>query len=331
MQYSTLKTSAYKNKYETALETLDERISYGELLQRVNALYNSLCQMDLCKKTIAVFTGNSVNTVYTVYAALRAGCNCVIMSPAGNAQRINRSLSKYRPAAAFVNAHNLGRLAPSLKAFGCNCAVATSECDERLLPIVYEIEELLEFNDYSTHATGEVGGGQLIFESACAPFEFFNDILNTKTRSGILLCLPLYTGAAFAALDTILTNGKKCVFLNSPTSQLVKKKNISLAICADFDLQLGCNTVFYKNANTFGINGQILYCEDTENYISAACGYPVSCDIEGSKLKILVTLGANTDMSVLKNSPLTSAISECLNDALYGINCPKSIVFKKTV
>lgn len=330
MQYETFRATAYKNKYEIAIETETERISYGDLLKTVLAFYNSLCQMSLCGKTVAVFTGASSKTVAAVFGALKADCKCVIMSPSGNLERINKSLSVYRPDVAVVYSQHLNQLAPSLVAFGTSCAVTIGDGipEQQYLPSVYSFDELVEINDYAIQSA-DGKNGQLVFESELAVFEHADAIKSLGKRDGVLFDLPLYTSASYYALEKVFENGKKCVFLTTPDKKTIKKKKVKLAIVGNTKNQLDCNTVAVSSDDVFAIQNQLLYVKDTEQYISERCGYPIKLSYDGSKLKVYVELGADADILSVSSSPLAQALSDICKDAFFAINCTKSIIFKK--
>ena len=332
MRYETFKASAYKNKYEIAIETESERISYGDLLKTVTAFYNSLCQMSLCDKTVAIFTGACPETVAAVFGALRANCRCVVMSPSGNLERINRSLSNYRPDIAIVYSGHLNRLAPSLMAFGTTCAVTIGEKapEQQYLPSVYSFDELVEINDYTIQAT-DGKNGQLVFESASDAFEHTAAIKSLGKRDGILFDFPLYTADSYCALGDALENGKKCVFLASSDKKLVKKKKVKLALVGGAKTELGCDTVPLGTNDVIAVQNQILYVKNAEQYLFEQCGYPVKLLYDGIKLKVYVALGRDVDVSAVSSSPLASAFADACKEAFYAINCTKSLIFKKQI
>lgn len=329
MQYESFRASAYKNKYEIAIETDSLRVSYGELIKTTGGFYNSLCQMSLYGKTVAVFTGGCVQTVSAVFAALKADCKCVVISPAGNLERINKSLSVYRPDIAVVYGKHLERLAPSLIAFGTSTAVVVGDDipEQQYLPSVYSFDELVDINDYSVQ-TPSGKDGSIVFDAPSAEFLYTDAIENLGKRDGVLFDLPLYTEAAYRALCNTLEGGKKCVFLKSPDKKTAKKKKIKLAVVAN-EKDYDCQMAFATSDEFYSIGGQILDIKQTEQYISEQCGYPAKIAYDGHKLKLFVELGRDADIAAVKSSPLAAALSGICAEAFFAINCTKSIVFKK--
>ncbi len=330
MTYNEFKTAAYKYRYETAIENEYVRISYGELLGRVNALYNSLCQMGVSGKTVAVLTGNCPETVYAIFACLKAGCRCVLCRVSGPKSALLQKLEVYRPSVAVLHTCHFNHSVDALKKVGCNCAIVTEqgEVDDTLLPSVYFLNDLLQINDYNA-STATQTDGSIVLANDGAHFDTKDAIDALDKREGVYIGLPLYCGAGFDSLIFALLSGHKCVFCHTPSKQLFKKKNVRLSLAYSGTPTFDCNTLFYENNNTFCINGEFVYKEECENIISMAIGYPVFLDFDGNKLKITVKLFENDDIGAVAGSPLARAVANCAADVLYGAACPKSVVFKK--
>ena len=330
MIYQQFKTIAYKHKYEIAIETEDERISYGELLERAGALYNSFCQMGVAGKTVAIFTNRCPQTVYAVLAASRAGARCVIMRASGPIAKIKDKLSVYRPRVAMMHACHLDRLSDALLSAGCSCAVTVGKAESEVMPTLYTLSDLMEINDYSV-VTPPAAEGSVVLANDGVRFDASEQIKNVPQRAGIFNSLPLYCGAGYDAMWQTLMSGHKCFFTDMPKAALFKRKKIALALLYEGDDSFGCDAVYYSNPDTFCINGEFLYPEECEEAISTATGYPVRCDYEDGKVKITVTLPPDSDISAVSDSPLARAVSGYCADVFYGVICRKSVVFKKTV
>ena len=330
MTYAQFKTVAYKHKYEIAIETEDERISYGELLERAGALYNSFCQMGIAGKTVAIFTNRCPQTVYAVLAASRAGARCVIMRASGPISKIKETLSVYRPSAAILHACHLDRLTPALLSAGCKSAITVGKTESEMMPSLYTLSELMDINSYSI-VTPPLSEGSVVLANDGVRFDASEEIKNVPARAGIYNSLPLYCGAGYDAMWQTLMSGHKCFFTDMPSKALFKRKKIALALLYEGDDSFDCDAVFYSNPDTFCINGEFLYPEECEEAIGNATGYPVRCDYEEGKVKITVTLPPDSDISAVSDSPLARAVSGYCADVFYGIICRKSVVFKKTV
>ncbi len=332
MTYNEFKLAAYKYKYETAIETEYARVSYGELLKRVNALYNSFFQMGVAGKTVAVLTGNCPETVYAILACVKAGCRCVMCRVSGPTQTLLQKLSVYRPSVAVVHGCHFEHTVPVLSKIGCHSAIVTEneDIDKEALPSVHFLSELLEINDYSSVAT-ELSEGTVVLANDGVHFDTQSAILQQGRRDGVYIGLPLYCGAGFDSLFYALLSGHKCVFCQSPSAQFFKKKNVKLALLYEGALNYDAAALFYKNDNTICINCEFIYPKECEKLISTAIGYPVALSFDGKKIKIAVTLFENSDIKSVAGSPLAYAVSNVASDVFYGIGCQKSVVFKKTV
>lgn len=332
MTYNEFKLAAYKYKYETAIETEYARVSYGELLKRVNALYNSFYQMNVAGKTVAVLTGNCPETVYAIIAGVKAGCRCVMCRVSGPSDALLQKLSVYRPSVAVVHGCHFAHATPVLSKIGCNCAIVTenTDIDREALPSVHFLSELLEINDYNS-AAAQNSDGTVVLANDGVHFDTQQAILDAGRRDGIYIGLPLYCGAGFDSLFYALLSGHKCVFNEKPTAQFFKKKNVKLALVYDGAKTFDADSLFYKNNNTLCINSEFIYPQECEKLISEAIGYPVSVGFDGEKIKITVMLSDDSDIKSVAGSPLAHAVASVAADAFYGIGCQKSVVFKKTV
>jgi len=330
MTYNEFKTAAYRYRYEAAIETEYERISYGELIERVNALYNSFCQMGVVGKTVAVLTGNCPETVYAILATLKAGCRCVLCRVSGPSESLFQKLVAYRPSVAVVHACHFERTVGLLEKSGCSCAVIAerAEVNRELLPSVHLLSDLLEINDYNA-ASLPASEGSVVLANDGVRFDSGNAITSLGKRDGVYIGLPLYCGAGFDSLFTALMSGHKCVFCHVPSASLFKKKSVRLALVYKDSPVFDTDALFYQNDNTLCINGEFVYPEECENIISAEIGYPVFLSYDGKKLKITVKLYENDDISAVSTSPLTRAVAKSAAKVLYGVACPKSVVFKK--
>lgn len=330
MIYQQFKTVAYKFKYETAIETESERITYGELLQRSATLYNSFFQLGIAGKTVAVFTNNCPETVYAVLAASRAGARCVICRVSGPLKKIKETLSVYRPSVAIVHACHLGRISPALAGCGCHCAVTVGRAQDDSIPSLYTLADLMEINDYNTVAPQE-GEGSVVLANDGVHWDVTERIAALPAREGVFLSLPLYCGAGFDALWQTLMTGHKCVICDIPTKGMLRRKKVSLCLVYEGEDSFGIDAEYYSNPDTYCINREFMYKAECEDYLSESTGYPVDCTFDGKRLRITLTLNSDSDIEAVKDSPLSHALSGYCADTFYGMICRKSVVFKKNI
>ena len=286
--------------------------------------------MGVVDKTVAVLTGNCPQTVYAILACLKAGCRCVLCRVSGPKSALSQKLAVYRPSVAVVHACNFSHTADVLLKVGCSRAVITerADVDKELLPSVHFLADLLEINDYNATAASQSEGNTVLANDG-ERFDTRSAIEGLQRRDGVYIGLPLYCGAGFDSLFYSLLTGHKCVFCDKPSAQFFKKKNVKLALVYKDAPHFDVNALVYENNNTFCINCEFVYPEECQKLISEAIGYPVLCDYDGKKLKITVKLFKDDDLDAVRSSPLTRAVAKCASDVLYGVPCPKSVVFKK--
>ncbi len=330
MDYNQFKTAAYKYRYEAAIETDYERISYGELLERVGALYNSFCQMGMTGKTVAVLTGNCPETVYAILACLKAGCRCVLCRVSGPLDALREKLIVYRPSVAVLHACHFAHSTDVLKQVGCTSAVVAGQdnVDTESLPSVHFLNELLEINNYIAPPAPSAEGN-IILANDGVRFDTQNALQSLDRRDGVYIGLPLYCGAGFDSLFFALLSGHKCVFSPSPTKQFFKKKNVKLALLYKDAPAFDVEALFYENDNTVCINCEFIYIQECEKLISDAIERPVSCFFDGNKFKTAIKLFEDDDIKRISSSPIMDTLTKSVAEALYGVPCPKSVVFKK--
>ncbi len=330
MTYNEFKTAAYKYKYETAVETQTSRLSFGDLLEKSNALYNSFCQMGLLSKTVAVMTGNTADSLISIIACLRADITCKIMRAAGPALHIQKSLLYFGASAVIVSADDFLHIAPAIKNGGCNCAIVTGKPQNTsALSSVYSFDSLLKLNDYTTIEPTKNEGTASVQYPQCR-LETELKIESVGERDGVFIGLPIYTAAGFDAVCKTLLNGKKCVFSSAPSKQFFNKKSVVFSLMFDGCDSFETDALFYKNTDAARIGTDIFFTDEFENSITDAVGYPCECVFDGSRIKICVFVPKDTDLGQVALSPLARALAAAAKDTFYRADCPKSVIFKKT-
>lgn len=91
---------------KTALVCMKQRVSYGELDARSNALAHSLVAAGVKRgDRVVVFADNTVETVISFWAVLKANAIVSIVNPLTKSDKLNYLLGDCRPAALITDAH----------------------------------------------------------------------------------------------------------------------------------------------------------------------------------------------------------------------------------
>jgi len=91
---------------KVALVCMKQRITYGELDAQSNALANSLVEAGVTRgDRVVVFADNTVETVVSFWAVLKANAVVSIVNPLTKSDKLNYLLQDCRPAALISDAH----------------------------------------------------------------------------------------------------------------------------------------------------------------------------------------------------------------------------------
>lgn len=91
---------------KVALVCMKQRITYGELDARSNALANSLSAAGVMRgDRVVVFADNTVETVVSFWAVLKANAVVSIVNPLTKSDKLSYLLEDCRPAALITDAH----------------------------------------------------------------------------------------------------------------------------------------------------------------------------------------------------------------------------------
>lgn len=114
-----LRRTARELPDKIALVCMKQRLSYGEIEARSNALANSLVAAGVTRgDMVVIFTDNTVETVISFWAVLKANAVVSIVNPLTKSDRLSYLLQDCRPTALIVDAHTFAVFAEPARA--CN-------------------------------------------------------------------------------------------------------------------------------------------------------------------------------------------------------------------
>jgi len=98
--------SARTSPDKVALVCMQKRLSYAELDARSNALAHTLIEAGVCRgDRVVVFADNTVETVVSFWAALKANAVVCIVNPLTKSDKLNYLLQDCRPTALITDQH----------------------------------------------------------------------------------------------------------------------------------------------------------------------------------------------------------------------------------
>lgn len=337
--YERLKTAAYKYKYETALETESRRISYKELLEMTDAVYNSLCVANASGGNVAVLLRACPEAVLVYFACARAGFECVSADSRLSPEKAARLAKEYNPSVVILPSSESLRLGGIFSKHGCKTAVFTGEMpDIQIFPAQFGFDILLDKNNYkvSEKKREQRAGGHAFFDGNGYKDILPQEIFELPPREPIYIALPVYENAGSLALTELLYSGRRCFIPQTNDMKMFKRKKLCAVICDELSGPLYPErfrfvfTVKTDAAKPFAYaGGGTLYMREIEEKLSQTAGLPVQCRFDGVKIRIAVL---TDDINASDDSALVKKLANACSDILYAYNMPKSLVFvTKTV
>lgn len=343
--YDRIKSAAYKYKYETALETQSLRISYRELLNMIDAVYNSLCVMNVTGGAVAVLLRSCAASVCSSFACDRAGFECITADSLISEAAAERLAEKYRPSVVIMPYSQLLRLADVFLRFGCRTAVLTEIPSQnggiennQMFPAQFEFDSLLEKNDY-TFVDKDRGGRRfehVFFSGGDCDGKYIDTmpdgIANLPPRTPVYIDLPLYEHAGAVAVTSLLYGGRRCFLTDMPDKKLFKRKKVGAVICdrlsaeAYRDFPCKILTAETDPRRPFLYVGGGLFClKDINARLSVISGMNAVCEFDGCRLRIIFETDSVPDMQ----STYVKRLAADCRRLLSAYNVPKSFVFRK--
>ncbi len=101
--FEAFRQSAYRHKYETAIDYFGRRIRYGDLLQRVEHCFNLMENMQIEKgDTICLCLPNIPDVAALFYAINRIGATCLMVHPLSTPEELVTCLTQTKAKALFL-------------------------------------------------------------------------------------------------------------------------------------------------------------------------------------------------------------------------------------
>lgn len=333
-EFDNFNVSSLKYKYEIAIETENDRISYQRLSGMVNAIYNSLTLMNTEGTSVAVLLPNSPETVCSYYACSKAGFDCVSASDKISRAQAYELVIAHRPSVVIMPGFELLRLADIFADNGCTSAVCTGdEPQKQYFPAQFSFDRLLKENDYDyVRKTLKGSGRHIVFYG-----DSFNDTIPdtlyaTALREPVFVDLPVFENAGALVFSSLFDIGHRCFITGEKSARLFKKKKVKNAVCFEGDeLSFGgfsCDLHVVKQDSSkpyVCTCGGLFNPLKVENYLAAKFNLPVVCSLKDNKIRLIIEVEEIP-------SPQEGLVKELKNetsDLLYGINLPKSFVFRK--
>lgn len=138
-----------------ALVCMKQRVSFAELDARSNALANTLVSSGVMRgDRVVVFADNTVETVVSFWAVLKANAVVSIVNPLTKSDKLSYLLQDCRPAALITDGHIYSVFArPSCECIYLRCVIVSGNIDDEkidALPHARRWDDALETGDRTT-------------------------------------------------------------------------------------------------------------------------------------------------------------------------------------
>ena len=332
--YDRLRAACYKYKYETALETADRRISYKELLQMTDAVYNSLCVMNLKNSCVAVLHRACPEAVCAYFACARAGIECISADSRISDAAADALAEKYNPSAVIMPSNELIRLGKIFSQHGCKTAVLTGETvPVQMFPAQFGFSALLEKNDYIlSDAKSENKPGRHVFYDGAYNDEPPRELFELPARTCVYISLPVFESSGALALTELLYSGGRCFLSFSRDAKLFRRKKVFAVVCDELTEPLYSESFRFVCAvktdpqKPYVCAGGGILCPDAVGHaLTETMGFPVRCEYDGRKIRIVAETNEDPD----PNGKFVRRLSARAHALLYPNDIPKSLIFVK--
>jgi amino acid adenylation domain-containing protein len=205
--------SARRLPDKTALVCRERRLSYRELDELSNALAHALARRGVERgDRVMVFADNTVETVVSFWAALKAGAVISIVNPLTKSDKLRYLIKDCRPAALVTDAHLYAAWAEPAQSPHLKCVIASGRPPDgasRCVPALLGWDEALASGDhrqpparrnidvdlaaiiYTSGSTGEPKGVMLTHRNMLTAATSISSYLEVREDEVILNVLPL--------------------------------------------------------------------------------------------------------------------------------------------
>ncbi len=329
--YEKLKRCCYKFKYETAIETDTERIQYGELLTRVNAVFNALLRLNTGGGTVFIFSRTSVNSLCCAYACNRAGFDCVIADSRLPLFDVADIVNRFSPSLCIAQGRELRRISKTLFENGCKSSVCTDTAPLcSILPTEYRLSELIEQNDYLVvnHIRERCPNTYFAFDDGVLVTDF-SWMKKFARRDGLLVRLPFYKHAGVQTVTELLYDCHRLVITDTDDAKILKKKKIRALVTADTKPAFSGETVALEMSVLPMVGGGVYDCDRITETVRKIYKLPFSISLEDGKIRVSVTVDSDADMGRLQLYPPVMALKTLCRELLYPFDTSKTFAFTR--
>lgn len=325
--YLKFRTSAYKHKYDIAVETDSKRITYGELNSDVISLCNSLANMNIGKSAL-VMLPDCAELAVSCLALSKAGFERMLASPLLSSADVGEILLSFIPDVVFLPSEQLGRLGPVLADHGCACAVVLGN-EQCIFPAQFDYYDLIVRNDYRVASECQPSQSEPVFF-----YDSDKPLPESITADAACIRLPLCEKQGAFVLSDILYRGAKWVHIKEINKKTVKKKKADRVFTDPSSAYMyagaGCEVDVLPFAERFRRCGDRLAdLSKLSEQFCAVCKDSVTVSFSGVKMHITLTLGADAGKTDIESHPSVAAVKRAAPDLLYGIDCPKTFTVKQ--
>ena len=333
-EFENFNVSSLKYKYETAIETENDRISYQRLSGMVNAIYNSLTLMNTNGASVAVLLPNSPEAICSYYACSKAGFDYVAASSKISRVEAYELVIAHRPSVVIMPSGELSRLADIFLDNGCKNAVFTgNDAQKQYFPSQFSFDRLLKENDYDyARKTAKSPGRHIVFYGDSFNDKIPQSLYKVAVREPIFVDLPIFENAGALVFSSLLDTGHRCFILSEKSARLFKKKKVKSVVCfngdeqsfSDFDCDL--YVIEQDGSKPYVCSHSGLFSpQKVSEYLGKRFVLPVVCSLSDNKIRLIMEveeIPSPQDRLVIELKNQTS-------DLLYSISLPKSFVFRK--
>lgn len=328
--YLKFKASAYKHKYETAIEYKKHRVLYGELYEKVNAVYNSVCQMSL-QDTIVLLSRDVEQTICLSLAASRAGLRCVHADPMMSFDDAVAIGNTYNPDVVVLPSSELIRIGEAFVKTGCKRAVITGiPTKETVFSSEFYYNDFLEMNNYRVSTTDDNNVADHVFADALP--ETIPDISTISIDDGICLDLPAFSSVAAAWLSEILETGHKCVIAEKYAPNIFKKQKIKTVVTSrpeTFD-GFSCDTLKVTLPDgIFFVGDGIFDSTSLSMKMTQKCKRQITCEYVDGKIRSIVYLTPDEDVSSVTGTSFALSLKTAATEVFYPFAADKTFIFRQ--
>jgi amino acid adenylation domain-containing protein len=206
--------SARELSDKIALICMKQRISYGELDARSNALANTLVSSGVMRgDRVVIFADNTVETVVSFWAVLKANAVVAVVNPLTKSEKLGYLLEDCRPVALITDGHiHFSFAEPARKCSHLRCVIVSGNIDDAKLaaiPHALRWDDALSKGDratppartcididlaaiiYTSGSTGDPKGVMLTHRNMLAACTSIASYLELQEDEVILNVLPL--------------------------------------------------------------------------------------------------------------------------------------------